>query len=92
MDIFDQIAQRIVADQQLIIGPLAVEEAKRVKGLSFDTKTNELFISGDKKKSIDELISRYEQLFGQASIEVCRDAAAPLIPQLKSDEIPTLLQ
>jgi len=33
MTIFDQISVRIIKEQELIIGPLAWEEAKKVPGL-----------------------------------------------------------
>ncbi len=89
MDIFEQIALRIIQEQQNIIGPLAYEQATKVDGLLM--KEGDVVLSGDKRELIDRLVARYERLFGQASIQVCRDAAAPLLPSLKTGETPSSL-
>lgn len=92
MDILEQIAQRIIKDQEMIIGPLAFEEASHVSGLDFDPSNNLVSLSGDKKKLIDLLVARYERLFGLASVQVCKDAAAPLLPELEEKDRPQSLR
>ncbi len=92
MDVFEQIAQRIVEEQELIIGPLAREEALRVPGFSFVAGQKAVVLTGDKRALIDQLVVRYERLFGPASIQVCRDAAAPLLPDIKSEDAPFSLK
>jgi hypothetical protein len=89
MDTFEQIVQKIIKEQELIIGPLAVDEAKRVSGLSFSS--DGIKLDGDKKILIDQLVARYERLFGDASVQVCRDAAASFLPNLKTGETPSSL-
>lgn len=91
MDILEQIAFRIVEEQQNIIGPLAYEQATKVAGIVFSEDKKSLVLSGDKAGLIDQLVARYERLFGQASVLVCRDAAAPLLPNLKTGETPSSL-
>lgn len=91
MDTLEQIAQHIVKEQELIIGPLAREEAARVTGLTFGAD-KAVVLAGDKRKLIDQLVARYERLFGRASVQVCRDAAAPLLPLLQTGETPDSLR
>jgi hypothetical protein len=91
MDTFEQITLRIVEDQENIIGPLAREEALRISGISFVNDGKDVSLSGDKRHLIDQVVARYEHLFGKASVQVCRDAAAPFLPSLKTGETPISL-
>ncbi len=93
MTIFDQIAIKIIKDQELVIGPLAWEEASKVSGLVISSsQKGEVSFNGDQKEILNNLVSQYERLFGRASREVCRDAAGPLIADLPKEEIPASLQ
>ncbi len=93
MTIFDNIAQKIIKEQELIIGPLAWDEARKVAGLTVvDPKTGEVTMAGDPKEILNKLVSQYERLFGRASREVCHDAAASLIADLQPAEVPASLR
>ncbi len=93
MNTFAQIASKIIKEQELIIGPLAWVEAKKVQGLNVsDTNSGELSIAGDPKETLDKLVAQYERLFGRASHEVCREAAITLLADLPPTEIPLSLQ
>lgn len=92
MDIFSKIAVRIIKEQELVIGPLAWREAQKVSGLVVSAASGEVLIEGDKKQVIDNLVARYDRLFGRASHEVSRDAAAGLLADLVSIDIPTSLR
>ncbi|HUQ85423.1 MAG TPA: hypothetical protein VM077_03810 [Candidatus Limnocylindrales bacterium] len=91
MDIFAQIVDKIIKEQETIIGPIALEQAQKVTGIKVDEAKNELIISGDKKIILENLVRQYEKLFGPASIEVCRDAVKSIISQAPKDQIPQLL-
>lgn len=90
MNTIDQIAFRIIREQELIIGPLAWLEARKVSGISVEQ--NSISIGGDGKSVIDRLVAQYERLFGKASREVCRQAAAPLLSELNPGEVPASLK
>ena len=93
MDIFSRIASRIIKEQELIIGPLAWGEAKKVSGINvMDPKAGELTLEGDAKQIIDGLVARYDRLFGRASHEVSREAAAGLVADLPSTDVPMSLR
>ena len=92
MSILDQIAQKIIKEQELIIGPLAWGEAKKVSGLSVEDATGEVVLVGDKKQAIDALVARYDRLFGRASHEVSREAVSGLLADLASEEVPISLR
>ena len=88
---FEQIVIRIIKEQELIIGPLALSEAKKVSGLFVDSNNNIKF-EGDPKKIIDDLVARYEKLFGRASHEVCKEAVSSIIATLSVEEVPLSLK
>ena len=93
IDIFNKISLRIIQEQELIIGPVAWDEAKKVQGLNVvDSKKGEVSFSGDQKETVNKLVAQYERLFGRASHEVCRDAVRDLIVGMPSEEVPSSLK
>jgi hypothetical protein len=93
MTIFSEISTRIIKEQEQVIGPLAWSEAGKVPGLQIDrTKGEAIVETNDPKSTIDRLVAQYERLFGRASEEVCREAAAPLLAKLSPTEIPSSLR
>ncbi len=92
MEIFINIAVRIIKEQELIIGPLAWEEARKVKGLAINLDKETLQLTGDKKQVINGLVKQYSRLFGRASQEVCKDAVRDIIAELPKNEVPSALE
>ncbi|MFA6392494.1 MAG: hypothetical protein WCW54_00190 [Candidatus Paceibacterota bacterium] len=92
LNIFNQMSLRIIKEQELVIGPMAWNEAKKVIGLTVDQQHSSISFSGDSKDVINRLIAQYERLFGKASHEVCRDAVQDMIKELKPEEIPSSLK
>lgn len=90
MDIFAQMAVKIIREQESIIGPVALEQARKVPGLKVDWQKHEVVLGGDEKAIIDSLVKQYEALFGQTSIEVCKDAIKGL--SVPADSLPALLK
>ncbi len=90
-DIFSQAVEKIVRGQQNIIGPLALEQAGQVSGLSVDLKLHQVSFSGDKAQIIDKLVEQYKKLFGQTSVQVCRDAVHPLLSRWPEGQLPKTL-
>lgn len=91
MDIFAQIVDKIIKEQEGIIGPIAIEQAQKVPGIKINKTNNEILVEGDRKSTLENLVRQYEKLFGPASIEVCRDAVRGLILQAPKDQIPQML-
>ena len=93
MQTLDHLAEKIIQGQELIIGPLAWSEAGKVAELSVDGVAKVVHVTGsDQKAAIDNLVSRYERLFGRASHEVCREAVASLLAEMPATEIPPSLR
>lgn len=86
------MAMRIIKEQELIIGPIAWEEAGHVKGLKVNGSKKELKIVGDDKVVLEGLVQQYSRLFGRASTEVCREAVQDIIDQIPKDQVPSLLR
>ena len=85
------LIERIIKEQELIIGPLAWREAKKVKGLAV-TSSGAIKVAGSGKKVLGDLVGQYEKLFGPASRDVCREAVKALIPQASKNDIPEVLR
>lgn len=92
MDIFAQIAEKIIREQEGIIGPVALEQARKVVGLIINWPKHEVILEGDKKEIVEKLVQQYEHLFGQASVEVCKDAVKDLVSAIPQNQMPQFLQ
>ncbi len=92
MNNFVQIPIRIIKEQELIIGPVAWDEAKKVEGLTIDQSHDSVSFSGDQKDVVNRLVAQYEKLFGKASHEVCREAVQDLLAEMSEEEIPSSLK
>ena len=92
MDIFGKLVEKIITEQEGIIGPVALEQARKVPGLKVDLKKHEVIFDGNQKDIIENLVEQYKELFGQASVEVCKDAVRSIISQVPKDQLPSLLQ
>lgn len=91
MDVYSEIAKRIIEQQEAIIGPVAIEQAQHVKDLQVNWSKKEVIVSGDGNKVIDDLVAKYKELFGKISVEVCREAAEPLVDKLPKGHLPKSL-
>jgi len=94
MSTLNHIAERIIKEQEFIIGPLAWSEAKKVSGLQIDVANKAVVIASgsDEKVVVDALVAQYERLFGRASHEACRDAVASLIAGMPASDVPSSLR
>ena len=93
MSTLDAIAAKIIKEQELVIGPLAWELAGKVGGLLIDIRKGDVTIVDQQPTLIvDHLVAQYERLFGPASREVCKDAAATLIKSLPPTDVPASLR
>lgn len=93
MTIFERISVRIIKEQELIIGPLAWSEAKKVSGLNIiDQTKGEISITAEAKETLNALVAQYTRLFGRVSVEVCKEATKDLLVELPKNEVPESLQ
>lgn len=91
MEPYSQIVSQIIKDQEDIIGPIALEQAKKINGLTI-TSLDNITISGDAKDVLSNLVDQYSKLFGKASIEVCKEAMRDSKSTLKPEEVPEILR
>jgi len=93
MSVYDQISLRIIQEQELIIGPIAWQEAGKVPGLNVVNKQGGVVaFNGDAKEVINKLVAQYSRLFGLASTEACRDAVRDILAELPKEQVPSSLQ
>ena len=91
MDIYSQAISQIIKQQELIIGPLALNHAKGISGLDI-ISDSDIKIKGDGKAVLENLVKQYARLFGQASVEVCKDAVKEIKPPVPSNDLPEILR
>lgn len=91
-DVYVTLATSIIEHQESIIGPVAVERANSVSGLAVDWKSKSVQISGEPKSVIDHLVEQYKALFGQISVEVCKEAVGRLGQQMSPEQMPSSLR
>ncbi len=92
MEPYSQIANQIIKSQEVIIGPIAFEQASKISGLKIDLAKHEVSLEGDKKAVLETLVRQYEKLFGRASIEVCREAVKESRSEIKPSDLPDVLR
>lgn len=91
MDPYAQAISRIIKEQQAIIGPIALEQARKVGGLQV-RGVDDVKITGNKKDVLTSLVTQYAKLFGQASVEVCKEAFSSVSDKIPSSEVPDVLK
>ena len=91
-DVFSKIVDKIIREQESIIGPIALEQAKKVPGLKVDMENNKISIEGNKTVVVETLVEQYKDLFGQASVQACKDAVKGIISDMPIDQVPALLR
>lgn len=87
---FLQMAVKIIKMQESVIGLLAWDKARKVKGLNIGRLNHVVSITGDEKEVINRLVEEYESIFGKVSYEVCKKAVKDLIAQMPPEEIPSI--
>ena len=92
MDIFGQLAEKIIEEQEHIIGPIALEQARKVHGLKVDWDKHDIQLEGNKTDVVEKLVEQYKDLFGQASVEACKEAVRGIISQVPQNQVPSLLR
>ena len=85
MNSYEPLVTAIVKEQEKIIGSLAWSEAEKVSGIKI--QNSRVAVVGEGKRVLQGLVKQYEGLFGQASVEACKDAVRPLLPKLKGVDI-----
>ncbi len=91
MDPFAQAISKIIKEQQAIIGPIALDQAKKVSGLEVGG-ADDVKITGNKKEVLGNLVNQYSKLFGKASVEVCKEAFSAVSDKISPSEVPDILK
>jgi len=91
MDPFITAISRIIKEQQAIIGPIALDQAKKVSGLEVGG-VDDVKITGNKKEVLTDLVNQYAKLFGRASIEICKEAFEAVADKIPQTEVPDVLK
>ncbi len=91
MDEYKKAVSRIIKQQRSVMGPIAIDLARRVDGLTI-TNSNDIQIKGDGSIILSNLVNEYANLFGRAAVEVCKDAIKEMHPPLPFNQLPKVLQ
>ena len=88
---YKTLVAAIVKEQSAIIGPIALDQANMVEGVAV-TKDYDVTISKDPIQVIDSLVQQYKALFGQISVEVCKEAVGRVAQGISADKLPASLR
>lgn len=91
-DRYSELVLAILKGQEEIIGPMAWDQASAVPGITISDAREVTLEGDDKKQIIESLVMRYKDFFGQAAIEVCKEAARKLSQQMTAEELPAMLR
>lgn len=91
IDSYAQVVRQIIKEQESIIGPVALEQARKISGLEI-ANLDDIKLNGDAKKIVGDLVAQYAKLFGKASIEVCKEAIHDGKTNVSSEELPEILR
>jgi hypothetical protein len=89
-DSYETLIIQIIKYQEAIIGPMAWSQAKEVPGLT--VKNNNVTLSGSEKKILELLVNQYKNLFGQASVEACKEAVKEADVTIADKDLPDILK
>ncbi len=93
MDIYHQIAKKIIKEQESIVGKLAWKEVANIPGVEFvNAEKEQVQLSENKQEAINNLVAYFNRLFGRASYEVTLAAVADILDELSPEEIPASLR
>jgi len=91
-EIYATICSQIIKEQGQIIGALTYEQASHVPGLTVDPTSYTCVINGDGNSVLEQLVNKYREFFGNAAVEVCREAAARFASRLPNEQMPAVLR
>ena len=91
-DVYSQVILKIINEQQLIVGPVAISEALKVSDLKVSPDLKFVQVTNGGKEALEGLVKQYEKLFGQASVEVCKRVSKEILATLPSSGIPDILK
>lgn len=91
LTLYSTLATNILRSQILVIGPLAIDQAKKVVGITIESG-NIVTLKGNGKELLSDLVKQFEQLFGAASVEACKDAIKESQLSLSPSDLPEILR
>ena len=92
-DIYNKILSRIIQEQEIIVGSLAWEIAEKVEQLEISDKKNyQVSMTGDPQKIINDIVAKYQKVFGTFAIDVCKRAVEYILVDMPVEDIPVSLQ
>ncbi len=91
LDSNTKIVTEIISAQRSVMGRFASDLAHKVPGIIFDGETV-VSVDGDTREVLKNLVNEYANLFGQSSIEVCKDVVTSLRGEVDENILPEELQ
>lgn len=90
-----QIVTAIVNYQMELVGPLAVDQVGKVKGIKITNRDRleiEILDTEEPKALLERVVAKYEELFGRASVEACKEAIHEGPFRINEESLPEILK
>ncbi|HKZ35009.1 MAG TPA: hypothetical protein VJ179_04050 [Patescibacteria group bacterium] len=88
----EKLVRLIISVHKELIGPYAIEKANKVEGLTVSYDLQQIEIQGDTKEIVNKLVKQYLGIFGNTSIQLCKEAREDLLPSFPKENLPEILQ
>ncbi len=90
-----QIVIAIINYQRGLVGPLAIDQAEKVKGIKIinrDRLEVQILNTEEPMALLKNMVAKYEELFGKASVEACREAIREGSFHVSAENLPEALR
>lgn len=88
MAALDAVASAIIEGQRAVMGPVAVNLAQRVPGITIDAG-GDVSVAGDGITAIEHLVQQYSSVTGKLGVRMCFQAARPVLDRYPDVAIPS---
>ncbi|MFA6982107.1 MAG: hypothetical protein WC243_03745 [Patescibacteria group bacterium] len=91
LDKYTQAVLKIIKEQESLIGPLALDLAKKSENIVFSNGA-QVTINGNPIIALGDLVGQYNTLFGRTSVEVSKLAIKKSGESFTQEELPEILK
>ena len=86
---YERLIKSIIDETEMIVGPVAITQANKVKGLEI---TRIIKIKGDPQKIIKSLLENYKSIIGEVAVTIAKRGTKPILEKNLKLKVPEELR